>query len=71
MNTIEKNHASVGLLITDPELSEINWGSFYPVLAADSKTIVGVFSAECGEPDGYALDEKLQAYVKNESGNEN
>jgi hypothetical protein len=59
---IETNHQIVGK--KNSELGAIEIGSFYPVLSDDNDTIVGVFSAEFGAPEGYQLDEKLQAFVE-------
>ncbi len=58
---IETNHEIVGRRNSD--LGNVNIGSLYPVLATDGETIIGVFSAEFGSPEGYVLDSSKQAYV--------
>lgn len=59
---IDRDHAAVGLTLD--ELRGWNLGTFYPVLDDNLFRIIGVFSAEFGTPEGYQLDEELQAYVK-------
>jgi len=58
---IETNHKIVGL--KNSNIGTVNLGSYYPVLAEDLETIVGVYSAEHGTPVGYKLDNARQAYV--------
>lgn len=58
---IEKNHEIVGR--KHSEIKTLDIGSLYPVLASDNETVVGVYSAEFGTPEGYELDEKKQAYI--------
>lgn len=41
-------------------------GSFYPVLGEDHDTVIGLYSAEYGAPDGYVFDERRDAYVIDE-----
>jgi len=60
--SIETEHELVGQL--NSKLGDLDIGTNYPVLAADLDTIIGVFSAEFGEPDGYKLSDRLQAFVK-------
>lgn len=60
--SIETNHEIVGKKLAD--LGAIDIGSYYPVVADDGQTVIGVFSAEFGTPDGYELNEKIQAFVK-------
>jgi len=59
---IERNHEVVGKQLS--EIRHLDLGTLYPVVGPDRSTIVGVFSAEFGSPEGYQLDEKLQAWVK-------
>lgn len=59
---IDTTHEIVGK--KNSELGSLDIGSLYPVLANDNDTIIGVFSAECGSPAGYVLDEQKQAFVK-------
>ena len=58
---IEKNHEIVGRNLADVRGLEL--GTLYPVVGSDRSTIIGVYSAEFGSPEGYALNEQLQAYV--------
>lgn len=59
---IDKNHEIVGR--KNSELGALDIGTLYPVLADDRETVIGVFSAEHGAPDGYRLNERLQSYVR-------
>lgn len=61
MSKIEKNHEIVGKKLADLN-SDLDIGSLYPVIDND-QTIIGVYSAEFGRPDGYRLDSILRAYV--------
>ena len=62
MTKIITQHEIVGL--KNSELGSIELGSLYPVLDSDNETIIGVYSAEYGQPDGYRLDRELQDYVE-------
>ena len=59
--SIDKNHEIVGKKNSD--LGALDIGDLYPVLGDDNDTIIGVFGAQEGTPEGYRLDSKLQAYV--------
>lgn len=65
---IETEHKIVGKKLS--ELGDLDIGSLYPVVDENLEHIVGVFSAEYGEPDGYKLSEKLQAFVPFIAGNQ-
>lgn len=59
---IEKHHEIVGR--KNSELGAIELDSYYPVLASDNDTIIGVYSSEFGTPEGYKLDTKKQAFIE-------
>lgn len=59
---IDKTHEIVGC--KNSEIKALDIGSLYPVLGSDNETVIGVYSAEFGAPDGYELDEAKQAYIK-------
>ena len=57
----ETNHEIVGKKLAD--LGAIDIGSYYPVVADDKQTVIGVFSAEFGDLPGYRLDLQIEAFV--------
>lgn len=59
---INTKHEIVGKKLSElPRGLDI--GTYYPVID-ESQTIIGVYSATDGSPDGYDLDEDLQAYTQ-------
>lgn len=56
---IDKNHEIVGKPLA--EVRGLDIGTLYPVID-ENQIVIGVFSAEFGEPSGYYLNHKLQAF---------